>query len=60
MGNTASYISGTRKNFGVGGDLDARSIGPNFLSEKSSATAPGGGEDNAKSFLPADRRARHC
>ena len=35
-----------------------KSVGPIFPYEKSGVI--GGAEDNGTSFLPAERRARHC
>ena len=56
MNNRATCICGSRKNFGVGGELDAQSVGPIFRTAKSGAIAPGGGEDNSTRILPAERR----
>ena len=36
-----------------------KSMGPISCTEKNGAKAPGGGEDNGTSIIPADRRLRH-
>ena len=59
MGSRATFICGSRENFGVGGELDDQKCGSHFLAEKSGAIAPGGGEDNGTSVVPAERRARN-
>ena len=49
-GQQSNLYRGSRKNFGVG-ELDAQSVGPICLIEKSGAIALGGGEDNGTSSL---------
>ena len=60
ISNRATFTCGTNTYFGVGGELDARIVGPIFLTEKSGAKAHRGGWGIGTSIIWAERRARHC
>ena len=49
-GQQSNLLLREPQDFGVGGELDAQSVGPVFLTEKSGAIAPGAGRITLRAF----------